>query len=271
MTTRSGFSDGRATKLVAEELGGKDYISLNLYELATGPRLYPCEMPSAKVIAFVRAYTLIRPVRMTGDINLPLILIAALVAAGSPGPATLAIAGASMASGRKTGLALAAGVTTGSFIWSVSAAFGLSAIMAANVWVFEITRYVAAAYLLWLASKAARSAWAGSTVETKPQRIITPKHAYAKGPGIASYQPKGRALFGALYAIGMPPEADYQALVIVILAVGIQSAVIFHLYAVLFSSKAMTAAYSGAKRWFEGFFALAFGAIAYKVLTTQTQ
>lgn len=57
LATRSRFSGGRATKLVAEELGGKDYISLNLYDLAAGPRLYPCEMPSAKVIAFVRAYT----------------------------------------------------------------------------------------------------------------------------------------------------------------------------------------------------------------------
>tara|TARA_R100001369_G_scaffold2421_3_gene8042 strand:+ start:2301 stop:2441 length:141 start_codon:yes stop_codon:yes gene_type:complete len=40
--------------LVAEELGGSDYISLNLYALASGTRLYPCEMPAAKVTAFIR-------------------------------------------------------------------------------------------------------------------------------------------------------------------------------------------------------------------------
>lgn len=57
VATRSQFSGGRATKLVAEQLGGSDYISLNLYDLAAGPQLYPCEMPNAKVIAFVRAYT----------------------------------------------------------------------------------------------------------------------------------------------------------------------------------------------------------------------
>ena len=67
------------------------------------------------------------------DVNLTMILIAAFVAAGSPGPATLAIAGTSMSSGRRTGLALAAGVTTGSLIWSVSAAFGLAAVMAVAV------------------------------------------------------------------------------------------------------------------------------------------
>jgi threonine/homoserine/homoserine lactone efflux protein len=50
------------------------------------------------------------------DINLPLILLAALVASASPGPATLAIAGTSMASGRASGLALVSGITTGSLI-----------------------------------------------------------------------------------------------------------------------------------------------------------
>ena len=56
LSTRSTFSAGRATKLVAEELGGRDYISLNLYDLTAGPQLYPCEMPAAKVIAFLRSY-----------------------------------------------------------------------------------------------------------------------------------------------------------------------------------------------------------------------
>ena len=41
------------TKLVAEELGGPDYISLNHYALRSGARLKPCEMPEAKVRAFV--------------------------------------------------------------------------------------------------------------------------------------------------------------------------------------------------------------------------
>ncbi|MBB4173361.1 hypothetical protein [Sulfitobacter noctilucicola] len=55
VVTRSLFSKGRAVKLVAEELGGKDYISLNLYALSSGPKLFPCEMPAEKVITFVRA------------------------------------------------------------------------------------------------------------------------------------------------------------------------------------------------------------------------
>lgn len=203
------------------------------------------------------------------EINLPVILFAAFLAAGSPGPATLAIAGTSMSSGRNTGLALASGVTTGSFIWSVSAAFGLGAVMAANAWVFEVIRYFGAGYLMWLAIKAARSAWVGNRLATKPLPPTTPRRAYTKGLALHLTNPKAVLFFGALYAIGVPPGTPPSALIMVILAVGVQSLIMFHLYAVIFSSKPMTAAYTRAKRMFEAFFALAFGAIAFKVLTAR--
>ena len=50
---RQAFAGGRAEKLVAEELGGADYVSLNLYRLGSGARLKPCEMPEEKVVRFV--------------------------------------------------------------------------------------------------------------------------------------------------------------------------------------------------------------------------
>lgn len=53
VATKTGFAGGSAQKLVAEELGGRDYISLNLYRLTNGPVLKPCEMPEEKVLRFV--------------------------------------------------------------------------------------------------------------------------------------------------------------------------------------------------------------------------
>ncbi len=52
--TKSQFAHARSQKLEAEELGGEDYISLNLYRLASGDALLkPCEMSEEKVVAFV--------------------------------------------------------------------------------------------------------------------------------------------------------------------------------------------------------------------------
>ena len=50
------LADGRQIKLYAEELGGSDYVSFNLYLPRSGKVLLkPCEMSEAKVVAFVKA------------------------------------------------------------------------------------------------------------------------------------------------------------------------------------------------------------------------
>ena len=52
--TKTVMATGRSQKLEAEELGGNDYISFNLYRLASGESLLkPCEMETEKVIDFV--------------------------------------------------------------------------------------------------------------------------------------------------------------------------------------------------------------------------
>lgn len=53
-TTRVG---GRSITISAEELGGTDLISANVYRTATADHLRACEMPTAKVLAFLRAWT----------------------------------------------------------------------------------------------------------------------------------------------------------------------------------------------------------------------
>lgn len=51
--TRTESPDGKRGWLYAEQLGGQDHISLNLYRLESGAKLKPCEMPVQKVVDFV--------------------------------------------------------------------------------------------------------------------------------------------------------------------------------------------------------------------------
>lgn len=53
MVSRTALAGGRAEKLLARELGGTGYVSMNLYRLKVGALLKPCEMPEAAAIAFV--------------------------------------------------------------------------------------------------------------------------------------------------------------------------------------------------------------------------
>lgn len=173
-----------------------------------------------------------------------------------------------MNSGRKYGLILATGITSGSLIWSISAAFGLGAIMLANAWAFEVIRYFGAAYLLFLAYKSIRSAFRASTIESEIAPVHSLRKAYTKGLLLHLTNPKAILFFGSLFSIGLPANAPPESLVIVIAAVGLQSVIVFHGYALLFSSAPITAGYTKLRRWFETVFALAFGAAGLKILTT---
>jgi len=51
--TVTGKRGDRVRKLYGERLAGGDAVSFNLYTTASGTQLKPCEMPEAKVVAFV--------------------------------------------------------------------------------------------------------------------------------------------------------------------------------------------------------------------------
>ena len=208
------------------------------------------------------------------EIHYALILIGAFVAMASPGPATLAIASSSMNQGRVQGLALASGILTGSLFWSCSAAFGLGAVLFANVWLFESLRYVGAAYLLCLAYKSCRSAMANKTDENKILAMTETKQtslrsAYFRGLAIHLTNPKAILFLGSLFAMGMPRSVSTQGLLSVIVLLTIQSACINFGYAMLFSNPRIRQGYFKMKRAFDTVFALMFGAAGIKILLSK--
>lgn len=208
---------------------------------------------------------------MVGHVYLSLIMVAALIGVASPGPSVLAIVGTSMRGGRRMGLALASGVTTGSFIWSVGAAAGLSAVMLANAWMIETVRYFGAAYLLFLAFKSARSALKPGAAVPIGFAPTSLRRAYARGLALHLINPKAILFFGSLYSFGVPADADLSDLALIVVCVGVQSAVVVHGYALLFSNPAVARGYLRLRRWFEGAFALAFGYAGFKILSAKLQ
>ena len=208
---------------------------------------------------------------MVGHVHLTLILLAAFIAVASPGPAVLAIAGTSIRAGRRTGLVFAAGVVTGSLTWSIGAAAGLSAVMLANAWLIEIVRYCGAAYLLFLAFKSARSALTPGETELPGFAAASARRAYARGLALHLTNPKAILFFGSLYSFGVPADASLADLAMIVALVGVQSAIVLHGYAVLFSNPVVVRGYLKLRRWFDGAFALAFGYAGVKILTAKLQ
>lgn len=197
------------------------------------------------------------------------IWIAWLLAGGSPGPATMGIAGTAMTEGRRAGLAFALGICAGSAAWGIAAALGLSAIMLANVWVFEVIRYVGVTYLGWLAVKALLRAFRSDEVALGNPVMGSLGAIFAKGAAIHLTNPKAILSWGSIYAIVAPNDASLAMLLGYFGMLYAGSLLIFIGYAFLFSSGRMVGGYRRARLWFDLAFAGFFGLASYKILTVR--
>ena len=181
----------------------------------------------------------------------------------------MGIIGTSMNQGRKAGLTFALGILVGSACWGIAAALGLSAIMLANAWVFEVIRYFGAAYLGWLALNALYSAWQGDKAAIGKAAKGQGWALFLKGAAIHITNPKAILSWGSIYAIVAPADASLWKLLGYFGLLNTASLIVFLGYAVLFSSERAVRAYSNSKRWFNLAFAGFFGFASFKILTAK--
>lgn len=195
--------------------------------------------------------------------------LAWVIGGGSPGPATLGIASTSMANGRRAGLAFSMGILFGSAFWGVAAALGMGALMLTNAWLVELLRYVGAAYLLYLAAKSMKSALSERPQLTGETQTGTLWRIFTKGVLVHLTNPKAIFGWGAVYALTIPPGSVAQELAFMFGFLYSGSILVFIGYAFLFSSPKVVQSYTQMRRWFEGAFALLFGAASLKIFTTR--
>ncbi len=90
---------------------------------------------------------------MFGISNFETFLIAAIILNITPGADTMYILGRSISQGKKAGILSALGISAGSLIHCIVAAFGLSVIIATSAIAFGIIKYLGAGYLIVLGVK----------------------------------------------------------------------------------------------------------------------
>ena len=174
-----------------------------------------------------------------------------------------------MSRGRKSGFFVSLGILAGSASWGLAAVFGLSAIMLANVWLFEVVRYAGAAYLLYLAYKALRSALKTDMVTGGTPFQGGSKILFAKGMALHLTNPKAILGWGSYFAIVVPQGTDVLGLLAYAAVLYSGSVLTFVGYAFLFSTEGVVQRYRKARRWFDLTFAAIFGIASVKILTAR--
>ncbi len=186
----------------------------------------------------------------------------------SIGPNILAVIGTSMERGRRQGAALALGVGIGSGLWATLTVAGLSALMTAYAGAMVALKIIGAAYLMWLAWKAFRSA------ATRDSDIVTEAaqgdNLFWRGLSVQMTNPKAALHWIAIVSIGLGPEAPAWLGVALVLSATALS-VLGHLaYAVTFSTRPVVAFYCRARRWISGILGMFFTIAAVKLITDRS-
>lgn len=183
----------------------------------------------------------------------------------SIGPNILAIIGTSMERGRDAGIKLALGVGSGSAVWATCTVAGLTALITAYAGVVTLLKVLGAAYLIWLAYKAFRSAATPSHLHKA--KAARGKNLYLQGIAIQLTNPKAALQWIAIVGIGLGNEAPSWVGMALILIATTLSLVVHVLYAVTFSVAPVVVAYQKARRWIEGSLGVFFSFAAFKIAT----
>lgn len=189
----------------------------------------------------------------------------------SPGPNILSIIGTSMAVGRNQGKALALGIASGSFLWGLLAWFGLASILALYASVMIVIKISGAAYLLWLAYKAFRSA--ATSVQMKVGQLALSGGSlayYRRGLLIQMTNPKAVLTWIAIMSLAVDPNAPLWVGGAIVAGTSIISIVGHLTYAIAFSSAPMVATYQRLRRWIEAGLGTFFCFASYKLLTSKS-
>lgn len=201
--------------------------------------------------------------------NLPQVFSAYLVylvAVLSPGPATMAIASASLGQGRRHGVTMAMGIFCGSATWALAASAGLATVLTHYAHGVTFMRIVGGLYLLYLAWRAFRSAasavdpMAGSAAPEKFSRT------FLRGYAIHLTNPKAIFAWLAILSLGLPPGATAMTVAVIVAGCLMTGFCVFSGYAWLFSLPGAVRAYRSARRYIDGTLAILFTAAGTKLL-----
>jgi RhtB (resistance to homoserine/threonine) family protein len=154
---------------------------------------------------------------MSGIENYTTFLITGILLNLTPGQDTMYIIGRSIAQGRKAGIASALGIGTGTIVHTVAAAFGLSAILMTSSSVFEIIKYLGAAYLFYLGIQMIFKKQTSPGIETDEGKQLKISSVYKKGILTNILNPKVALFFLAFLPQFIDPSNNYGMLPFIIL------------------------------------------------------
>ena len=140
-------------------------------------------------------------------------IVACFVIAIIPGPTVTVIVANSLAHGPRAGLLNVAGTQLGLALMMAVLVVGLSSVIAAMAWAFEVLRWAGAAYLIWMGYKLLRSNEGLGHAENRP----LPRGGFVlQGFLVLMANPKALLWFGAFIPQFVDPKGNYVGQIVLL-------------------------------------------------------
>jgi threonine/homoserine/homoserine lactone efflux protein len=188
----------------------------------------------------------------------------------SPGPGVALILGVATAQGRRAALLTTLGIASGSIILCLATIIGIAALFADIAGAMTVIRFVGAAYLAWLAWGAFRKAVNPPTVIPNKVKARSAARQWTTGFLLQITNPKAIFFWLAIAAIGGVGDAP-PPMIALFVAVSFMNSLFGHgLWAMVFSTTALRAAYASARRPIEACLGTFFTFAAFRLATARS-
>lgn len=188
--------------------------------------------------------------------------LALIVAILSPGPAFLVAVRTTLATGRRAGIALGAGLGAMAAFWTLAALFGLDLLFTLFPWAYAAVKIAGGLYLALIAWRMWRDARAPLTGTAKPAA-----RAFRDGLLINLLNPKSVLFAAAVLVVALPPDLSLGEKGLIVANHLVVELIFYTGLAVALSRPGVGAAYLRAKSVIDRIAGAVLGLFAAKLLT----
>lgn len=194
-----------------------------------------------------------------------------LLAVASPGPDFAVVVRESVTHGRRAGTWTALGVGSAIFLHVGYSLLGIGLIVSQSIMLFNVLKWLAAAYLLYIGFKALRAKPASESPSDllRERQVRSPRDAYVAGFMTNGLNPKATLFFLSLFTVVINPHTPLLVQAGYGVYLAIATAVWFCLVARLFSNDRVRAGFARIGHWFDRAMGAVLIALGVKIAFTQ--
>ena len=195
-----------------------------------------------------------------------------LLAVASPGPDFAIVVRESVTHGRTAGTWTALGVGAGILVHVTYSLLGIGLIVAQSAVLFNLLKWLAAAYLLYLGVKALRSGPAvAERGAPQPETARNPRGAFASGFITNGLNPKATLFFLSLFTLVINPHTPLLIQAGYGIYLACATAAWFSLVAMLFSHARVRSGFARMGHWFDRLMGVVLVGLAVRLVFSQVR